>query len=173
MKWFTQRRRPFVMTVLTALLTAAGIPASAQNRLGAHLGFALPLAAITDGRRTTIADDAVMVFPMGIEVHRSERLTFSLELAPIVQNAPQHVDLLLHPGVVWNLGGGYAVGNRVAFVVGTSTWGITPLFNRRLAQVGQGATLFGEIDLPVRFSRTAAGRSSSSVGLAVVMGIGF
>lgn len=145
----------------------------AQNRLGGHVGVALPFLTVTDGRTTTLADDAVVVFPMGIEVHRSDRFTFSLELAPIVQNAPQHIDLLLHPGAIWNVGGGYAVGSRVAFVVGTSTWGFTPLLNKSLVRLPGGATLFGELDVPVRFSRPNARRASSSVGLAVVVGVGF
>ena len=160
--------------LVLGLLLAAGVStAGAQNRLGGHVGVALPFLTVTDGRTTTLADDAVVVFPMGIEVHRSNRFTFSLELAPIVQNAPQHIDLLVHPGAIWNVGGGYAVGSRVAFVVGTSTWGFTPLFNKALSRLPGGATLFGELDVPIRFSRTETRRASSSVGLAVVVGVGF
>ena len=160
--------------LVLGLLLAAGVStAGAQNRLGGHVGVAFPFLTVTDGRTTTFADDAVVVFPMGIEVHRSDRFTFSLELAPIVQNAPQHIDLLVHPGAIWNVGRGYAVGSRVAFVVGTSTWGFTPLFNKALSRLPGGATLFGELDVPIRFSRTETRRASSSVGLAVVVGVGF
>lgn len=137
------------------------------------MGLALPFVTVTDGRTTTVADDAVVVVPMGIEVHRSARFTFSLELAPIAQNAPQQIDLLVHPGAIWNVGGGYAVGRRVAFVVGTSTWGFTPLFNKALKPLPGGATIFGELDVPIRFSRPEARRSSSSAGLALVVGVGF
>lgn len=48
-----------------------------------------------------------------------------------------------------------------------------PLLNKSLVRLPGGATLFGELDVPVRFSRPNARRASSSVGLAVVVGVGF
>ena len=57
----------------------------------------------------------------------------------------------VHPGVAWGVGGGYSVGGRVAFDIGSATWGFTPLFNKGLLEVGKDATLFAELDIPIRF----------------------
>jgi hypothetical protein len=77
------------------------------------------------------------VFPMGITVRRSEVFAFDLELAPVVQNDPPHIDMTLHPGVAWVIGSGYSVGGRVAFDVGKESWGFTPLFNKGSCKSGR------------------------------------
>ena len=147
--------------------------AAAQNRLGGHFGFAFPLVARAQGETTTIADDFVLVVPTGITVRKSDRFAFDLELAPVIQNNPRNISLTLHPGVAWGIGGGYSVGGRVAFDIGSPTWGFTPLFNRGLVQIGSDTTFFGELDVPIRFKEDSHGNQFTSVGLAVVFGFGF
>lgn len=145
----------------------------AQNQLGGHFGVALPLVSRAQGETTTISDDFAVVFPTGITVKRSSMFAFDLELAPVVQNDPRHISLVLHPGVAWGIGGSYAVGGRVAFEINSATWGLTPLFNKGLVEMGKSAVFFGELDVPIRFKQDAAGRSYTAVGLAVVFGVGF
>jgi hypothetical protein len=159
--------------VATLVLMLAGTCAYAQNRIGGHFGVALPLIAHGQGETTTISDDFVIVFPTGITVRKSDVFAFDLELAPVVQNDPRHIDLTVHPGVAWGIGNGYSVGGRVAFDIGKESWGFTPLFNKGLLQVGKDSTLFAELDVPVRFKQDAHGVGYTSVGLAVVVGIGF
>ena len=110
---------------------------------------------------------------MGITVRRSDTFAFDLEFAPVIQNNPRHIDLTLHPGVASGIGNGYSVGSRLAFDIGSATWGFTPLFNKGLVQMAKDATLFGEIDLPIRFKEDGHGNSFTSIGLAVVFGVGF
>ena len=155
------------------VLMLDGSSAYAQNRIGGHFGVALPLIAHAQGETTTISDDFVIVFPTGITVRKSDVFAFDLELAPVVQNDPRHIDLTLHPGVAWGIGNGYSVGGRVAFDIGKESWGFTPLFNKGLLQVGRDSTLFAELDVPIRFKQDANGVGYTSVGLAVVVGIGF
>jgi hypothetical protein len=159
--------------MIVAGLLAMSTPAAAQDRVGGHFGVALPLVTHAQGDTTTIGDDFVIVFPTGITVRKSDVFAFDLELAPVVQNNPRHIDLTLHPGVAWGIGHGYSVGGRVAFDIGTPTWGFTPLFNKGLTQVGRESTLFAELDLPIRFKEDARGVGYTSVGLAVVVGLGF
>ena len=158
---------------VTTMLVFAATGAYPQTRLGGHFGVALPLIAHAQGETTTISDDFVIVFPMGITVRKSDVFAFDLELAPVVQNDPRHIDLTLHPGVAWGIGNGYSVGGRVAFDIGKESWGLTPLFNKGLLQVGKDSTLFAELDIPIRFKQDAQGVGYTSVGLAVVVGIGF
>jgi hypothetical protein len=145
----------------------------AQDSVGGHFGLALPLVTHARGQNTTISDDTVFVFPTGITVHRSETFAFDLEFAPAVHQNPRSIDLTLHPGLLWGLGNGWSAGGRMAFGIGSATLGFTPLLNKGLIDVGRGATVFGEFDLPIRFKQDASGKDFTSVGIAVVFGIGF
>src|SRR5216110_521381 len=99
--------RNLLLTGALALVAMIAGPvvstASAQNRLGGHMGFVLPLVSHGNGTTTTISDDFVIGFPMGITVRKSDKFAFDLELVPAVQNAPLHVDLTVHPGIVVGL----------------------------------------------------------------------
>lgn len=162
------------LLLLVALLSQ--LPAStaaAQDRLGGHFGFALPLVTRAQGQSTTIGDDFVIAVPMGITVKRSDAFAFDLELAPVIHNDPRHIDLTVHPGVAWGVGHGYSVGSRVAFDIGSATWGFTPLFNKGLVEIGKSAVFFGELDVPIRFREDSRGNGYTSVGLTVVFGLGF
>jgi len=160
-------------TVLLVILCAGAANASAQDQLGGHFGFAFPLVAHGNGTTTSISDDFVLVVPMGITVKRSGTFAFDLEFAPVIQNDPRHIDLTIHPGLAWGIGGGYSIGSRIAFDVGSATWGFTPLFNKGLVEMGKSAMFFGELDVPIRFKEDAAGKGYTSIGLAVVFGVGF
>jgi hypothetical protein len=165
--------RSRVLGPLIAAVLAFSPTAHAQDSIGGHFGFALPLVARGQGQTTTIGDDFVIAFPTGITVKRSETFAFDLELAPVVQNNPRHIDLTVHPGVAWGIGNGFAVGSRVAFDIGTATWGFTPLFNKGLVEMGRDAMFFGELDVPIRFKEDGRGNGYTSIGLAVVFGVGF
>jgi hypothetical protein len=169
----TLNGRPVRCIVFACLLVFMVGDARAQDQIGGHFGFAFPLVSRGDGQTTTISDDFVVVVPTGITVRRSSTFAFDLELAPVVQNDPRHISLTLHPGVAWGIGGGYAIGGRVAFDIGSATWGFTPLFNKGLVQMAKEATFFGEIDLPIRFKEDATGHGFTSVGVAIVFGLGF
>jgi hypothetical protein len=162
-----------VMITFAALLGPMAAGASAQNTLGGHIGIVLPLVSRADGRTTTISDDFVIGFPMGITIRKSPTFAFDLELVPGVQNDPLSVGLTVHPGVVWGVGGGWGAGGRLAFDVNKPSWGFTPILNHGLLKVGKDGTLFGEFVLPVRFQENSAGKSFTSVGFGVHLGVGF
>ena len=115
----------WMMTVLAiaTLVGPAASRASAEDKLGGHIGFVLPLVTHANGATTTISDDFVIGFPMGITVRKSDTFAFDLELVPAVQNSPLHVDLTVHPGFVCGVGGGWGAGARLAFDVNKASWG--------------------------------------------------
>ena len=157
----------------TLLLGLSSTDASAQNRLGGHFGAVFPLVTHANGVTTTISDDFVIGFPMGITVRKSDRVAFDLELVPAIQNDPLHVDLTVHPGVVVGVNGGWGAGVRMAFDVGRPSWGFTPILNHGLLKVGDGATLFGEFVLPIRFQSAGPNNTFTSVGFGIHVGVGF
>jgi hypothetical protein len=168
--------RSLWVAALVLAATAVGpfvSPASAQNRIGGHMGFVLPLVSHENGTTTTISDDFVIGFPVGITVRKSDKFAFDLELVPGIQNDPLHVSLTVHPGVVAGLGNGWGVGGRMAFDVNAASWGFTPILNHGLTSVGKDATLFAELVVPIRFHSNGPGDTSTSVGLGIHLGIGF
>jgi hypothetical protein len=114
----------------------------------------------------------VVVFPTGITVRKSDGFAFDLELAPVIQNT--RVTLILRYILASH---GYwqrlldrrtrGVRHRKGVV------GFTPLFNKGLLGIAGETTVFGEIDLPIRFKGDARGDGFTSVGLAIVFGLGF
>jgi hypothetical protein len=170
-------RNRFVLTGILALIAMiagpAVSPASAQNRLGGHMGFVLPLVSRANGTTTTISDDFAIGFPVGITVRKSDKFAFDLELVPNIQNDPLNVTLTVHPGVVAGLGNGWGAGVRMAFDVNAPSWGFTPILNHGLTTVGKDATLFGELVLPIRFQSRGPGDTTTTIGLGIHLGIGF
>jgi len=167
------RRMSVIVLGGIMLLSPLSTTASAQNRLGGHFGAVFPLVTHANGTTTTISDDFVVGFPMGITVRKSDQFAFDLELVPAVQNDPLHVDLTVHPGIVVGLDGGWGAGVRLAFDVGQPSWGFTPILNHGLFGVRGGATVFGELVVPVRFHSTRPNETFTSVGVGVHLGVGF
>jgi hypothetical protein len=152
-----------------------GVPraAAAQNRLGGHFGAVLPLVSHASGDTTTIADDFVIGFPMGITVKTSDKWAFDLELVPVIQNDPLSTSLTVHPGIIRGLEHGYAAGLRMAFDVNQASWGFTPLLNKAFPVPGHPYSWFIEGVLPIRFQADPAGGNRTSIGLGVHLGVGF
>jgi len=126
-----------------------------------------------NGDTTTISDDFVIGFPMGITVRTSDKYAFDLELVPAIQNDALHVGLTVHPGIVVALDRGWGAGVRMAFDVNEPSWGFTPILNHGLFKVGEGGTLFGELVVPIRFQSAGPNNTFTSVGIGVHLGVGF
>ena len=165
-------RRLLIAAVATVTLFGPfAAAARAQDTLGGHIGILLPLATRANGTTTTIGDDFVIGFPTGITVRKSQTFAFDLEVVPVIQNDPLHVDLTVHPGAVWGLGNGWGAGARLAFDVEKASWGFTPILNHGLTS-GRGGTFFGELVVPIRFQDNGAG-TFTSIGIGVHVGVGF
>jgi hypothetical protein len=72
--------------IALALAGAVPTPAAAQDRVGGHFGFVIPLWTRANDRTTTVADDFVIGFPTGITLHTSDRIAFDLELSDWDEN---------------------------------------------------------------------------------------
>jgi len=161
---------------LVAALVGVPRAAAAQDRLGGHFGAVFPLVNHVGGETTTIADDFVVGFPMGITVKTSDKWAFDLEFVPVIQNDPLGVALTVHPGIIRALTDGWATGVRMAFDVNKSSWGFTPLVNKSFPIPGHSYSWFIEGVVPIRFQtdpNDPNGGNRSSIGLAAHLGIGF
>jgi len=152
-------------TMIVGLLSPAA--ADAQNLLGAHFGFMLPIVTRAGDETTTIADQFIIGFPTGITIKTSEKVSFDVEFVPTIQRTPYAVGLTFHPGVLYALPSDYAAGLRLAFDVNQASWGFTPLLHKRIRQFGPTA-LFGEFIVPLRFQD-----QNNSIGVGIHLGVGF
>lgn len=159
--------------VLLFIASLLGVPAQAENKIGGHFGFVLPLIDHFDGETTDITDDFVIGFPTGITVRTSERLAFDLELVPVVQDEPTSVNLVVHPGVLYTFAPSYTAGIRMAFETDGEAWGFTPLIAKGFPLQGTSASYFIELDFPIRVKEDPTGSDEISYGVAFHSGIGF
>jgi hypothetical protein len=144
--------------------------------LGGHIGFVLPLVTQSGGQTTSLADAPAVGFPVGITVKGSGRTAFDLEFVPQYNATGQRLTTLtVHPGLIYSLGHGYAVGLRAAFVVDNPTVGFTPLVNKSWPIKHNNSLFkayFVEADLPVRFSRPVGAPATNAVTFAMHFGVG-
>lgn len=136
------------------------------SRLGGHFGVVLPLATWEQGKEpVSFGDNAVVGFPMGITIKKSERLAFDLEFVPTIDDHTVH--LTVHPGVLYGLGHDFTAGLRMAFDIDQGSWGFTPLINRKLFDVTESSHMFVEVPLPIRIKEdSVAVTAAMHVGLA-------
>jgi hypothetical protein len=169
-----------VLAALVMTLASTVPPAQAQDGLtvGGHIGFVLPLVTQSGGQTiNNTADQFSIGFPLGITVKGSGRMAFDFEVDPFINTAPpRQTSLIVHPGLVWNLGHGWGAGIRVAFDVNNPDWGFTPLVNHSWPIRGEHnffKTYFIEGDLPVRFYRPVNAPATNAVTFAMHFGLGF
>jgi hypothetical protein len=146
--------------------------------LGGHIGFVLPLVTQSGGQTTSLADAPAVGFPVGITIKGSGRTAFDLEFVPEYNATGQRLTTLtVHPGLIYSLGHGYAVGLRAAFAVDNSTVGFTPLVNKswpiKHKNGGLFKAYFVEADLPVRFNRPVGAPATNAVTFATHFGVAF
>ena len=136
-------------------------------RLGGHFGFVFPLVTSDGSDTVTIDDDFVIGFPMGITVKKEGPWAFDLELVPSIND--HDVELTVHPGVLYAIDENWTAGLRMGFDIQQSSWGFTPLINRRLYNLTESSHLFIELPVPIRIEED----NSVNVTVALHLGIGF
>jgi hypothetical protein len=145
--------------------------------VGGHIGFVLPLVTQSGGQTTSLGDQPAVGFPVGITVKGTGRTAFDLEFVPQYNATGQRLTTLtVHPGLIYSLGHGYAVGLRAAFVVDNPTVGFTPLVNKSWPIKHNNSLFkayFVEADLPVRFNRPVGAPATNAVTFAMHFGVAF
>lgn len=168
--------RMFCAVLVILAFAALAQPAAAQDTVGGHIGFVLPLVTHANGDTTSLGDNFSIGFPIGITIKGQGRTAFDMEFVPAVQDSPRHVDLTFHPGLIFDVGNGFAVGVRAAFQANSTQFGFTPLLNKSWP-ISDGSSFFKkyfvEGDLPVRFDRPAVGPSTDPVTFGMHFGLGF
>jgi hypothetical protein len=146
-------------------------PPTEPRRVGGHIGVAVPLVMINEDDTDTVGDNFVIANPIGIGFKLSERLVLDFEM--IVQNPVDPsgtTGLVIDPGLVYNFGA-FAAGLRVASVINQpANFGLIPLINKGIADLGGGTTWFVEAAFPM-FVRSEP--PDYTLDIVVHTGIGF
>ena len=166
-----------IQLLLAAMCLVAG-PAWGQNDIGAHIGAVIPLIQSTDGNVTSISDNLVGGFPIGITIKMQQNLAFDLEVVPFLdENSVSNV--IVHPGVLMGLTNNFTFGLRAAFETG-GAFGVTPLLNKSFPFPNDPNTsFFIEAVVPIRFYQEAPDYQgapvdvSKTIATAVHVGVAF
>jgi hypothetical protein len=137
------------------------------DRLGGHVGIALPLVVFQGDEATSLGDKFSIGIPVGIGVKIRPDLIFDMELVPFITDS--RTNLVVHPGLIYNFYGAWAAGLRVGVETNGDSWGFTPLINRNLFEIAEGVNLFAELDIPIRFVKD----QDTAVAIATHFGVGF
>src|SRR5437660_9570166 len=111
------RRAVWVQMMFLIFLALAAPAAKAQDRVGGHIGFVLPLVTHAAGQTTTIADNFSIGFPLGVTFKGNGHMAYDLELVPGVRGTPRLTTLTVHPGLVWDVGNNIGARIRAEFDV--------------------------------------------------------
>lgn len=141
-------------------------PSASAKDLGGHVGVVVPVASVSNRGTSTLADGFTFGVPLGFGKAVSERWVVDMEFVPLFVNGTT-VDLVVHPGAVFKLGGGFGVGARAAFEVASNAVGGTLIANKGFAN-----GWFVEAVVPVRTVSDVRDRTTS-VSFALHTGIGF
>ena len=157
---------------LVLALVALPVGARAEDTVGGHFGVLFPLVTRVNGESTTISDQFNVGFPTGITIKRGGPFAFDLEVVPLIHSHGKKVDLTIHPGILYSLGGPWTAGLRAAFDVNARSYGFTPLLNLGFPQKN-GTTLFAELVLPVRFQQNDLNQGQTAVTVGLHLGWAF
>ncbi|MBD2753975.1 hypothetical protein IC230_13795 [Spirosoma sp. BT704] len=122
-------------------------------RMAAYLGVLHPIVTASQtGWEPNFSDYYVVGFPIGINLWKTPKLGFSVEIVPIIraENQTSRVtNVLFHPGVLVNLGNDFTLAGRLAFET-SGRYGLTPVLNKIVKRTPTNS-YFIAVPLPVRF----------------------
>ena len=156
----------FALLVNTTVFSQTTYP-----KITGYFGILHPIVAFSGGETNVNFRDYYAVgFPTGINIWKSSKIGFSLEIVPNIKaedGVSKMNNLLFHPGVLVALGNGYTFAGRAAFET-SGRYGFTPVFNKTVLK-STNCSYFVAIPLPVRF----ANDHPTSFGVGFQFGIAF
>lgn len=123
-----------------------------------------------DGMKYNFKDDYTIIFPIGLNLMKSDKFGFSFELSPAIRSdstGTKVTSVLFHPGVVFKFQQGFGAAARLAFETG-GRFGFTPVANKVIAKKA-AHNYWVSVPFPVRFGNN----QPASIGMGLQFGIGF
>ena len=134
-------------------------------------GILHPIISLSSaGNHTNFKTDYVVGFPIGINIWKTEKVGFSMEITPFIKaenGVSKMNNLLFHPGILFKIGHGLTFAGRAAFET-SGRYGLTPVFNKVIKR-SKNCNYFIALPIPVRFGNN----QPSSAGVGFQFGISF
>lgn len=128
-------------------------PPPVYPRMAAYLGILHPIVTASQtGWETNFSDHYVVGFPIGINLWKTPKLGFSVEIVPTIraENGSSRVaNVQFHPGVLVSLGREFTLASRLAFET-SGRYGFTPVLNKIVRRTPTNS-YFVAVPIPVRF----------------------
>lgn len=122
------------------------------------------------GMKYNFKDDYTIIFPIGINLMKSERFGISFELSPAIKsdgNGTKVTSALFHPGAVFKFNKCFGMAGRLAFET-NGRFGVTPVLNKVIAKK-ETHNYWVAVPFPVRFGNN----QPTSIGMGLQFGVGF
>lgn len=156
---------------LLCLLSAKSIQAQQYPRSTGYFSITHPLGTWNrDSFKPNFKDNYTIIFPIGLNLMKSELFGFSFELSPAIRSdstGTKVTSVLFHPGVVFKFQHGYGVAGRLAFET-SGRFGFTPVLNKVIA-TRSTHNYWVAVPFPVRFGNN----QPASIGMGLQFGVGF
>jgi len=123
-----------------------------------------------EGIKYNFKDNYTIIFPIGLNLMKSEKFGFSFELSPAIRSDStgiKIISVLFHPGVVFKFKQGFGAAGRLAFET-NGRFGFTPVFNKVITKK-HTHNYWVAVPFPVRFGNN----QPASIGTGLQFGIGF
>ncbi|KQR70209.1 hypothetical protein [Pedobacter sp. Leaf176] len=142
--------------VLFIILFSIQIFVSAQEnypKIVGYVGVVHPIATFSSaGTDFNFDGHYVVGLPVGINLWKSKRIGFSLEMVPYVRaedGSSKTSNLLIHPGVLVSINSGFTFAGRFAFET-SGRYGFTPVLSKVIVK-NKMSSIFVALPVPFRF----------------------
>jgi hypothetical protein len=136
-------------------------------KVATFVGIIHPIVTYSsDKPQYNFKDYYVVGMPVGINVWKSPKVGFSLEMVPYIRSengSSKMNNFLFHPGVLVSLGNSFTFAGRAAFET-AGRYGFTPVLNK-VVKKNKNSGYFVALPLPFRFGNDKP--ASFTVGLQV------
>ena len=109
-------------------------------------------------------------FPFGVNFWKTSKTAFSIEIIPYIKTdkgISKMNNILIHPGVVFDIGNGYRISTRAAFET-AGRFGFTPIFTKTIYKA-KSNSYYIALGIPTRFGND----NPASIGTAFQIGTSF
>lgn len=153
------------------ILAQADTPVQSYPQIKIYVSVIHPIVTFDkDGHTFNFSKGYTVIFPIGINYYKNDKIGFSFEMAPSVRVAKDTSkvnNMVFHPGIIFRCKRGYSFVTRVAFET-TGRYGFTPVLGKTIIKK-DNVNYFVTIATPVRVGNA----KPASVGLAFQFGILF
>ncbi|MDA3616215.1 hypothetical protein [Polluticaenibacter yanchengensis] len=169
-----QNSNQFTTGILFFLLVLLSHQAFAQPtetypKITGYASIMHPIVIVNKDHTTTNFDRYYqVVFPFGINIWKSKKIGFSIELAPGIKSeegTSKMNNLLIHPGVLIALGKGFGFAGRVAFET-SGRYGITPVFSK-VVKKNKESAFYIAIPMPLRLGNNQPASLSAGFQIGI------